>query len=311
MTRTLSILLLIVASVSFSSASDAQTRTVTIFFTGFVQGNFGPCGCKLSPSGGLARRAGYVSDYSHKKDGYVIQIDLGNYFMPLGPHSTPVNALMLNSLESLPLSVLNLAPDDLFLWQKLSRETGRTQVISTNLTPRSPSQPVPRRYAMVEIPASDLHLQDNLRIGFLGISDPRRVRPNSGFAGFDPVEAISRVKGEVMRQADFLVVLADYHRKPGPIEKDSLFYRLAMAHPEVYAILSTEKRFLLHRPEQVNNAVILSSVERGRYLGQLEITLDAKGKVAGFEPEFIELQEGVPEDQEFLRRQERLQASLP
>jgi 2',3'-cyclic-nucleotide 2'-phosphodiesterase (5'-nucleotidase family) len=233
----------------------------------------------------------------------VVQVDLGNYFKPLGPGSKEINELMTESLGD--LQVLNLAPEDLFLWNELAARQASlaSHIISTNLTPRDANTPTPKRYAVVEIAGNRIGLPRNLRIGFLGLSDPRQVKPNSGFTASEPAEAVAAVKAEVMQKADFLVVLADLPR-PSAI-------RLPLAHPEILAVLVTEKVFQLPPPEQANNAVIMSSVERGRWLAQLDLELDEQGRVAVVRPNWIELKKGVSEDPSWLRRERELAGSLP
>ncbi len=76
-------------------------------------------------------------------------------------------------------------------------------------------------------------------------------------------------------------------------------------------ILRAERRYVRHPPRIVNNAVILSSVEDGRYLGQLILKLNDQGRILEALPDFIEMKEGVTEDQDLLAAQEELKARLP
>ena len=99
----------IVESFLLLEAADKKPQLeLTLFFTGYVQGNFEPCGCKSGPYGGLARRVDYISDYQKSSGGSSIQADAGNYFQLIGPYSDVVNRLMLDSLEVFPVQVLNL-----------------------------------------------------------------------------------------------------------------------------------------------------------------------------------------------------------
>lgn len=225
--------------------------------------------------------------------------------MPLGPGADEVNRLMLESLNRLPLQVMNLAHEDLFLWKQVGKAGfGTTRVISTNLTPADASIPAPERYAIVEIPARELGVKKNVRIGFLGLSDPKYLKPNSGFKAVDPLQAVAEVKSEITAKSDFLVVLGDLPSKVTAI-------RLAKAHPEIYAILLTERAFLRHTPEQVNNAVLVWSIERGRHLGQLVLELDEGGNIVVFKPSEIPLDSGVAQDQAFLKREKEIGGLVP
>lgn len=293
------------------AASPDAVRSITLFFSGYVKGTFGPCGCKANPGGGLARRSGYTKKYEAETGDYVLQVDLGNYFLSPGPHSRPVNELMVEGLRRLPLRVMNLAPEDLYQWEDLSSLELPTKFISTNLQPRDRDRPAPSPYAVIELPADDLGTRRAVRIGFLGISDPARVKPNSGFLGTDPLQAIADAQAELEGKVDFVIVLAHVDLGPSPFQANSLPARIAEAHDNVYAVLVSERRYMLRAPKQVNNAVLLSSVERGRHLGRLTFRLDGEGRVTEVHPEFIELSEKVPEDSYFHRRQLELEAVLP
>ncbi len=295
-----SLLLLAAVAVSISAApeSDPKTEKITLLFTGLVGGSYGPCGCTTEPSGGFSKRSAYASEYASRDGSRVLHVDVGGILMPRGPYAGRVNPEMLNAIRDLPVSVLNLSPSDLFLWDQIAASDLRDHFISSNLSPLDPGRPVPTRYKVVEVDHGDR----KTRIGFLGVSDPAKVKPNSGFVGEDPLSAVRRVKQESLADADFLVVLADIPQRPG----ETTLEKLARDHPEIIAVLTTEDVYRLHEPRVVNNAVLLSSVERGRYLGQLELVLDQTGEVRELIPEFIQLGEDREEDPRFLRIQKSL-----
>jgi 2',3'-cyclic-nucleotide 2'-phosphodiesterase (5'-nucleotidase family) len=245
-----------------------------------------------------------VQQYVKREGGPVLQLDLGNYFMPLGQWSEPVNQLLTESIASLPLHVMNLGPEDLFMWKQLSAvKTGTARIVSTNLSPKDSSVPAPERYAVIEVPGDKIGIKKNLRIGFLGLSNPSLTRPNSGFVAADPLEAVARIKPEVIKKADFLVILADLPKVTS--------IRLAKEHPEIYAIMMVERAYIDPTPEQVNNAVLVWSMERGRYLGQLVFELDADGNVTTFRPTKVPMDANVPTDQALLKRQNELDRKIP
>lgn len=287
---------------------DSASQRLTIFFSSNVSGTFEPCGCKAHPAGGLARRAGYVHSFGQQSKDWVMEIDLGNYFEMPGPHAEAVNQLLLESLQEFPIQVMNLASDDLHFWPTLHSKASATQVISANLKPRRSSVPQPKPYAIVQVPAAELGLSKDLRIGFLGVTDPSLVKPNSGMKGTDPLTAVQSVKKTVLEKegADFLILLTDLPRHSSQIESGSLLYELAQQNPEVAAILNTERRYILFPPQMVNNAVILSGVERGRHLSRLTLTLDESGQVQEIDHDTVELKEGIPEDDTWRAKQDAL-----
>jgi 2',3'-cyclic-nucleotide 2'-phosphodiesterase (5'-nucleotidase family) len=296
----------------FLSAEELVGNEVTIFFTGFVRGNYGPCGCSAGPTGGVSRRVGYANEFEKKKPGFTVHVDAGNYLQPPGPRSDLINRLMLDSFAEVPLSVLNLGIEDLYWWPNLSKAgSDETRIISTNLISEDPELSQPSKYAIVEVSPESTSLQRSIKIGFLGLADPARLKPNSKFRAIDPFVAISEIKEEVMRKADFLVVLADLPRKSREIPEDSIFRKLAEAHSEIAAILVTERRYRLYRPVKINSAVILSSVERGRYLGQLTLEFDHSASIRKFDSQFIELKEGMPEVEAIRVKQNWITDQLP
>ena len=290
--------LILLSFYSNGHSADRKTAEVTIFFTGQVRGNYGPCGCNTEPSGGFARRSGYARQYASASDSAIVHVDAGGILMPRGSRAGHVNPEMLNGVRDLPVSVVNLSPADLFLWDEVAASDLGERFISTNLSPLDPQRRSPTRYRIIET----FEGKEVVRIGFLGISDPRKIKPNSGFRGEDPARAVHEIKAEVLKEADFLVVLADIPQQP----EESTLDQLALDHPEIIAILTTEDVYRLHEPRVVNNAVVLSSVERGRYLGQLKLAIDENGQVLEFAPDFIKMGEGQPQDHHFLEIQKSL-----
>ena len=275
---------------------------IALFFTGFVQGSFEPCGCKAGPTGGLARRAGYVESYS-KKGVYPIHLDLGNYFQMIGPYSKVVNRLMLESLERFPIRVLNLGAEDLFHWPMIvDAALTQTNIVSTNLVPMDTDEPAPAPYAIVEVPAQPLGLSQPIRIGFLGLTEPSRIKPRAGFRALEPLDSVARVLPHVSRLTDLVVVLADLSLEEARA--------VAREFASICAILLADRNFQINPPEKVENSIILSGVDRGRYLGRLSLKFDKAGKFVGRESDFIELGDSIPEDSDWLNRQDSVARTL-
>jgi 2',3'-cyclic-nucleotide 2'-phosphodiesterase (5'-nucleotidase family) len=233
-----------------------------------------------------------------------MQVDLGDYFMPLGPGSDVVNQFMKQSLDFLPIQVMNLGSEDLLMWKELSQSKLKTTaIISTNLSQKESSLPPPRRYAVVQIPGQKVGLKKDVRLAFLGLTNPTLLKPNSPFVAQDPIQAVAKIKAEALKNADYLIVLAEV---PKPVA-----IRLAQENPEIYAIMMIERSVIQHTPEQVNNAVLLWSMERGRSLGQLTLELDQNGGISVFKPNMVTLDSTIPDDQALLKRQNEIKAQVP
>ena len=303
-------LLFILAGIGVVTATDDSGAEIRILFSGEVQGGFEPCGCAGGPTGGLARRLGYRDQVRKDWTGPLIQVDAGDYFAAPGPNADAINRLMLDSLDRIPISVMNLGVDDLYWWRKLADlDQSRTRIISTNLVPRRSGATAPAPFAVLEIPLAD-GSKKPFRLGFLGLVDPSRVKPNSGFTALDPLEAVRKVKSQVMEKADALVVLWELIRPLGAIPMDSPIRQLAEENPEICLIVTTERRDILYRPQKLGNATLLSGVERGRYMGDLRLKIEKDGAVEVVDPKFVELKDGMPEDPAMLEEQQNLAARL-
>jgi 2',3'-cyclic-nucleotide 2'-phosphodiesterase (5'-nucleotidase family) len=302
---TCSILTRFVCFISIFSYLTAQVnppvQQLNLFFTGDVQGTFEPCGCAGGPTGGVSRRVGFSERYHEENEGLMLQVDTGNYFAAPGRNAKPINTYLKESLDRIPLKVMNLGVEDLYWWNEISHiSNSPTEFISTNLVPRRSNLATPKRYAIVEYPGKESQTVDPIKIGFLGLVDPQLVKPNSGFRAIDPLEAVRNVKSD-LKNCDFWIVLWDLMRPQRGLE-GSVIEALAEEHEEIYSIITTEKRFVLYEPVQINSAVILSSVERGRYLGRLTFGFNREGEVITVEPEYYEMGEDIPEDQDLAKR---------
>ena len=192
---------------------------------------------------------------------------------------------MRESLEAKPVAVFNLASEDLNIAGGLDLAgLEETAIISTNLIPpESAGFEVLKKYAVHETVLSNGW---PVKIGFLGVADPRMVKPNSGFSTKDPVEAIGEVLPEIKGKVDLIMVIGEMTEETAD--------KIAGKFPDVYAVLRSERSMRMTRPRQVSNALIMSSVERGRMLGQITLVLDSGKKVASYTYKYVDLNQRIP-----------------
>ena len=83
MIRLLIVVLILSLMCAVLAATNENSETeITVFFTGDVNGNFEPCGCKAGPTGGMARRVGYSRDFAQGYEGRILNVEAGNYSAP-------------------------------------------------------------------------------------------------------------------------------------------------------------------------------------------------------------------------------------
>ena len=118
----------------------------------------------------------------------------------------------------------------------------------------------------------------------------------------NPLQTLSAALEKHGSKADYWIILSDLTAAAAK--------QMAQQHPQVIAVLLMSKTYKLFQPQQVNQAVILHSVERGRYLGKLRLGFNQNGKITSFEPELINLNEEIRDDEKMARRIEELKQRL-
>ena len=194
---------------------------------------------------------------------------------------------MRDALESNPVAVFNLASEDLNLIASLDfGSLEETDTISANLQPpNNDGFDHLKRYSIQEVKLANGW---PVRIGIIGIADPKMVKPNSGFRASDPLDAIAEVLPDLKGKTDFNLVIGEMSEQTA----DALAGKFA----EIYGVLRTERSMRITRPRQVNNALIMSSVERGRMLGQMTFVLGADKKIVSYTYKYIDLNKGIKDD---------------
>ncbi len=257
------------------------------------------------PTGGLARRAGYADRYQSKQRHPILHVDVGNYFKPRGPGSDLINTLMSESLGDLPIKVLSLTAGDLAYWREhLSRtENPETHFISANLIPIEEAAPAPETHVVVSFDPAETGLSRTLRVAFLGLATPQRIRKNSGYRALDPVEAIGRVKDSVLARSDLQILLTELPREE--------IRRVIEAHGELDVVIRGERRFVLESAQTIQQTVVVTAVERGRSLGQLRLDLQPDLQIGSAILELIEMGSGVVADPQMAVKEAQLVEKLP
>ena len=204
---------------------------------------------------------------------------------------------MRDALAAKPVAVFNLASEDLNIIGDLDMGGLKgTQTVSTNLIPPDGTGfEHLKRYSVQEVVLPNGW---PVKIGLLGIADPRMVKPNSGYRAKDPLDAIAEVLPEIKDKVDLVIVIGEMTEETAD--------KIAEKFPQVYAVLRSERSMRMTRPRQVSNALIMSSVERGRMLGQVTLMLDSEKKVASYTYEYIDLNQRIQGDAALLARANEL-----
>jgi 2',3'-cyclic-nucleotide 2'-phosphodiesterase (5'-nucleotidase family) len=275
-------------------------KGVSIFFTGYVRGNYKPCGCKEDPSGGLARRMGYLSEFRGKSKDTVINVELGSYLSLPSPDSDSINQLMLEALSEIPVDVFHLNAWDVPHWQSIAKLKGYSaKTLSSNIIWPSDQKKKPRPFIVKKI---EISKEKSIRLGFIGISDPKTFAKNSKFHAANSYKVVSRLFEKHSEKADYWILLTDLSSAAARI--------LAKDHSGIIAVLIMGKSYRIAKPTQVNNAVVLESIERGRQLGKLRLVFNSEGKLVSYMPGFVSMNDKIKDDEKMAAKIEELSEKL-
>ena len=136
--------------------------------------------------------------------------------------------------------------------------------------------------------AAEAPAQDVIKIGFVG------SLTGSPFTA-DGIEGLNGAKLAVKEI-----------NAAGGVALELLVYDTKEMTPD--AVVSAFNR--IEGNDEISATVIASSVDRGRYLGKLILNLEKKGKVAGWNSEYVALKAGMTEDPAWLERQARVARRL-
>lgn len=191
-------------------------------------------------------------------------LDAGNlFFRKAKSHCDPEELgradLILRSYQHMGYDAINLSQTDLALGVPFLLEKAKEMKIpflSSNLMRREKGDPVFAPFAIQRI--------NDVRIGILGLMDPIiRAEGTSDYKIKNPYNAARAVLNALKGKADLVIALSSLSK-----EKNT---RLLSECKGIDFLISTERT--THAPIEVNGAFILSSGNRGKYLGRLEIIL--------------------------------------
>lgn len=186
-------------------------RTLTVAFTADGGGYLETCGCKLSQSGGVARRAAALAELRRREPGAVV-LDLGNFapIEALEPSLDPIVAeecrLYVRAMEAMGYDAAAVGPDELYSGLGFLRRGHAASfplvAAGLEIDGAAPYDP----WTVVERPG--------LRLGFVGFSehlDPGGLREAQerhleGARFPTTLEALEAALRELRPRVDLLVV---------------------------------------------------------------------------------------------------------
>jgi len=290
----------------FAQAGDDGV-SLRIIFTSDTRGMLRRCGCSEGQMGGLSARTTFIKE--HRLNGRTIVLDAGDSFFG-EPVSDPAKApfyrlkmqTMVKCMEAAGTDASTVGEYDLaggldmledvtdgadfpFLSANVKRDT----IICWNRTP---------------FEGSTILDAGGLRVGVIGVADsvfPYRDYPQS-MSDVEVLDTIKSARCEISRirdKSDIIVVLAHLNF----ITPEELEDGLTVGDDDgpgrgADVIIKGHSQRYLTEPELYGGSIIVVGYYRAKYIGVLDLSLDADKKLAGHDLSVYPLGEDIPLDPE-------------
>lgn len=235
----------------------AATQSLTVLYTCDTRGNVRACDCEGGSAGGLARRQTFVAQNATPGG---LLVDAGNN--AAGPRDWEQTdfAFLLRGYAQLGYDAVNLGHGEALLPLDVLRRLGTNcpALISASLVDEK-GAPVFPPYRIVRRP-------DGLRVGILGVMDPRLPGPPGvGLRVLGADEAIARHLPALKKQCDLVVLLA-YCDEQALADLANLFY-------EIGVVIGGKVAQPAQQPTTINRAVVTYLTDKGKSVGRLDLKL--------------------------------------
>lgn len=263
--------------------------------------------------GGVARRQAFIELFkTYYRDTPYLHVDTGYYFADvkdaqkkrLTDESMLRNTWVLRAFQQMGMDVLNVSFRDLDQLAALSDLTpygGR--LVSANVLPRDRRVVRPEPFIVREL-RGGRSKNRSLRVGIIGLTVSAGDLSGK-YDVEDPESALARVLPQVRKRADYVLVMA--FMDAAAIEK------MVSRHPEIDAVIGNVGLPIGTQEKNIGKTIVTYSIYESKFLGEIRIYVDDKGRPAKSVGRYIGLGANMPDDpvMERLRVEARKQIGAP
>lgn len=260
---------------SFVRPCFAETKKLTIVFTGDSRGELVNCHCPKDDFGGLERRSNYIKEVRGDTD-EILLLDVGDVLPLFNQEFTKktitYNAFIaLKAMDMMGYSAMNAGESDLILGERFLQgkaENLSFPLISANIVYKSQGQAVFEPYVIKT-------MKNGLKVGIIGITNERYVINSKNIDVMPNREMIAKYVGQIRGQVDLVIVLA-HVGVPYSID-------LANNVSGIDVILSGHWDAQTQEPVIIGKTIIMSSGYHSRKVGRLDLEVKSEGAVSSYE----------------------------
>jgi len=267
--------LLLIFLASFARPCFAETKKLTIVFTGDTRGELENCHCPKNDFGGFERRSNYINEVRQDM-GEILLLDAGDVLPLFNPEFTrqsiTYNAFIsLKAMDLIGYDAMNVGESDLILGEKFLQDKSRNfkfPLISSNIVYKSKNELFFKPYIIKT-------MKNGLKVGIIGVTNERYVINSKNLDVVSNKEMTARSVEAIRDHVDLVIVLG-HIGVPYSID-------LANAVSGIDVILSGHWDTETQEPTKVGKTIIMPSVSHSRKVGRLDLEIESEGAVSSYE----------------------------
>lgn len=260
----------------------AETKELTIVFSGDMRGELENCHCPKDDFGGLPRRAEYIAEVREDEDD-VLLLDVGDVLPLRTPDIDEMTIkydafISFKAMDIMGYDVMNIGESDLILGEEfLEQKTENLSfpLISANIVDKFTGSPHFRPYVIKT-------MENGLRVGILGLVNQRYVINSDKLDILSYIESADRYVEDLRSESDIVIVLGHLGL---PYSE-----HLAEAVEGIDVILNGHWDVDSQEPILIGKTLVMSTTYHSRKIGRLDLKIK-NGAVASYTWESTPLDE--------------------
>ncbi|MBU1888111.1 MAG: hypothetical protein KKB46_02830 [Candidatus Omnitrophica bacterium] len=251
----------------------AESKDLTIVFTGDMRGEIENCRCPKEDFGGLSRRSRYLSSVRKQVDDLLL-IDVGDVLPLLTAESDRTKVsydafISFKAMSVMGYDVMNVGESDLilgdnFLTQK--EDSLSFDLVSANIVDYYTQEPFFKPYVIKT-------MKNGLRVGIFGLINERYVISSNKLDIAPYRKMTEKYVSEIRAQSDIVVLLGHI----------GLPYSISLAESieGIDVILSGHWDVDSQEPMKIGNTIVMPTSYHSRKIGRLDLEIE-RGQVYSY-----------------------------
>jgi hypothetical protein len=259
----------------FSSCTSTSGDEVIIAFTTSVEGEYASCGCPRHPLGGLSKRAKYIEELRNREKNIIV-LDSGDLFfqnstIPLGSETQwqlkarlIADSYAIMGVDAIGIGEIDLAMGADFLKELTSKN--HLAFIASNIDYPSFKQVNDDKQTFSPF---KIIQKGSKKIGIISLLHPGLLKSPSENIEFKALDSsLDDLLKTLRNEPDITILLSHLP----PVEEENLLKK----RDDINIIISSHYGYS-QTPIHINNGIIVTAGNRGKYLGILRLKFHGKG----------------------------------